>query len=236
MVPKPYIARNTLCEQIYLHLREQILTGRIKQGEHLTELAISRDANVSATPVREALRLLHGDGLVELNGRRGAKVIQPSDEEVSHAFAVRRELERLALREAFSVLTAQDLVELKALSDRMMALDQGDTQAFFEADWDFHHFFVSRANNSWLDSFLASLKDFLQIVRNPNYKDTSPSKTAHEHLAVVEAILAGDIGEAERLLGVHIDRVCADILEQTRSKRRDKADAGPALVASPRRA
>ncbi|MGB6007647.1 GntR family transcriptional regulator [Castellaniella sp.] len=236
MAPKPYIARNTLCEQIYLHLREQILTGRIKQGEHLTELAISRDTNVSATPVREALRLLHGDGLVELNGRRGAKVIQPSEEDVRHAFAVRRELERLALREAFSVLTRQDLDELKALSDRMMGLTQGDTQAFFQADWDFHHFFVSRANNSWLESFLASLKDFLQIVRNPNYKDTSPHKTAREHLAVVEAILAGDIGEAERLLGAHIDRVCTDILEQTRQTLRGEADPASTRNAASRSA
>jgi DNA-binding GntR family transcriptional regulator len=215
MVPKTSIARSTLCEQIYRHLREEILTGRIKQGEHLTELGISRDANVSATPVREALRLLQGDGLVELTGRRGAKVIVPSEDEVRHAFAVRRELERLALREAFNVLTAEDLQELKEISERMMNIDPSHTGVFFDADAEFHRFFVSRANNSWLTSFLASLKDFLQIVRNPHYQDTSRGKTAQEHLAIVDAVLAGDLEKADRMLCSHIDRVCADVLERS---------------------
>jgi DNA-binding GntR family transcriptional regulator len=212
---EPVIARETLSDQVHAWLRRQILSGRIKQGEHLSEVAISRETGVSATPVREALRLLHGNGLVEYNGRRGARVIQPTEDEISHCFAVREALERLALREACKALTPADERLLLRLADT--AAESGP--AFFEADRAFHGFFIARAGNSWLRSFLATLEDFLVIVRQPLFKTTRQSNTRLEHQRVAEAVVARRIDAAEALLAEHIRRVCRDVLDESRRQR-----------------
>jgi DNA-binding GntR family transcriptional regulator len=215
----PAIARETLSDQVHSWLRRQILSGRIKQGEHLSELAISRETGVSATPVREALRMLHGKGIVEFNGRRGARVIQPTEDEIRHCFAVRESLERLALREASKALRAGDHAELLRLADTVLEAGPSGSQSFFEADRAFHTFFIARAGNSWLTSFLATLEDFLVIVRQPLFKTARRGNTRLEHQRVAQAVVAGRIDDAEQLLAQHIQRVCGDVLGAARRLR-----------------
>ncbi len=214
MARKTAVLKSTLSDQVYDWLRQEILSGRIRQGEHLSEVELAATAGVSATPVREALRLLHGAGLVEVNGRRGAKVIEPTEDDIRHAFAVRRALECLALTEACRNLTPADLEELQQLGGAIMDKKQFSNAYFFEADHAFHHFFVSRANNTWLESFLATLKDFLLVVRQPLFKNSRFDTTRFEHAAIVKAVVAGKIDEAQRHLGAHIDRVCRDVLAE----------------------
>lgn len=215
MAHDSFISRSTLSNQVYSWLRQQILTGAIKQGEHLSEQAISENAGVSATPVREALRLLNGDGLVDLTGRRGAKVIKPGAEEIRHCFEVRKALECLALREACARLGPEDLQELRRVAGLLNDPVTADPKAFFELDRQFHGFFIDRANNSWLTQFLATLNDFLVVVRSPLLKTSKLDSARLEHIAVAQAVLDGRVDDAEKALGAHIDRVCADVLAVT---------------------
>lgn len=213
------IARETLSVQVCAWLRAQILNGDLKQGEHLNEQAISRQTGVSATPVREALRMLRGQGLVALGERRGARVIRPTEDEIRSCFSVRRTLECLALREASATrLDRRDLDLLLRLAESTKGAGLTDPQAFFEADDAFHQFFVSRANNSWLESFLATLKDFLIIVRRPLYSNAKFDTTRLEHVRIARAFADGRFEAAERLLAKHIDRVCRDVLGEARRR------------------
>ncbi len=215
MMQKPEIAKNTLSHQVYTWLRQQILSGVLKQGAHLSEQGISETLGVSATPVREALRMLDGDGLVEVVGRRGARVIQPTTHDIHDCFQVRKALECLALREACAHLTTEDHDELRRVGGLMADTQHMDATAFFEADRAFHEFFLKRANNSWLEQFLSTLKDFLYVVRRPLMKTAVLETTRAEHLAIMGAVLEGRIDEAERLLGAHIDRVCGDVIRRS---------------------
>jgi len=218
-IARPPVERDTLSEQVHAWLRDQILRGHIRQGEHLSELGISRDLGVSATPVREALRVLSGDGLIEFVGRRGARVIEPTDEQIRHCFGVRRALECLALREASRVLTAADKGELRRILETFTGDALTDSETFFHADRSFHQFFIQRAGNTWLTNFLETLADFLRVVRQPLFRKVDTSQTVVEHLQIVEAVLADRIDEAERLLDAHIDRVCNDVLRLAAEQR-----------------
>jgi DNA-binding GntR family transcriptional regulator len=223
---QPEIARNTLSHQVYGWLRQQILSGVLKQGERLNEISVSETLGVSATPVREALRLLNGDGLVELEGRRGARVIQPTDEDIRDCFQVRKALECLALREACAALSPDDIAELKRISALMENPAKLDANGFFAADTAFHEFFLKRAGNSWLEQFLSTLKDFLHVVRRPLLSDSNLETTRDEHLAITRAVLRGRIDQAEQMLGKHIDRVCADVIRRSElAAARAKAEA-----------
>lgn len=224
------IARNTLSHQVYGWLRQRILSGVIPQGERLNEISVSEALGVSATPVREALRLLNGDGLVDLEGRRGARVIQPTTDAIRECFQVRKALECLALREACANLTPEDIAELKRISALMEHPSKLDANGFFEADTAFHEFFLKRAKNSWLDQFLSTLKDFLHVVRRPILQTANLETTRDEHLAITRAVLRGRIDQAEQALAKHIDRVCADVI------RRNELAHAQAKAPSPRRA
>jgi DNA-binding GntR family transcriptional regulator len=218
---KPEIAKNTLSNQVYGWMRQQIITGQIKQGEHLSEQGISETLGVSATPVREALRLLNGDGLVELEGRRGARVIEPTTQDIRACFQVRRALECLALREACVRLSADDLQELERIHQQLERAELTDPRSFMDADRAFHGFFLERAHNSWLGQFLSKLTDFLYVVRQPLLQTSTLDTPRQEHLAITRAVFDGKIEQAERLLGRHIDRVCEDVVRQ-----REQASVG----------
>jgi DNA-binding GntR family transcriptional regulator len=228
-MPKFEIARNTLSSQVYLWMREQIISGQLKQGEHLSEQGVSEALGVSATPVREALRLLNGDGLVELEGRRGARVIEPTTEDIRACFQVRRVLECLALREACARLGGEDREELEHIGRLWAQTEFADPRGFMDDDRAFHGFFIERAANSWLSQFLSTLADFLYVVRQPLLRTSTLETPRQEHLAIVRAVLAGRIEEAERLLGQHIDRVCEDVIGQRAAVRED----APADVSAP---
>jgi DNA-binding GntR family transcriptional regulator len=209
------IDRGTLSRQVHARLRQQILLGELKQGTHLSETGISSDLGVSATPVREALRLLHGEGLVEISGRRGAKVIAPTQDEIRHCFEVRRVLEKLALREACGNFTADDRSHLVELAERTVEEGTGTSQSLFEVDRAFHSFILQKTENSWLITFLDTLSDFLLVVRQPIFKTANAQNaqnTQLEHLEIAKAAYAGQIDAAERLLDAHITRVCSDVL------------------------
>lgn len=199
------IDRETLSQQVYSLLRQRILQGEIKQNERLSELGISQQLGVSATPVREALRLLNGDGLVEYEGRKGVRVIQPTREEIRQCYAVRIALETLALREAapnFSAAEKKQFLELARAAD----VGTGKTQAFIKADRNFHEFFLERSGNVWLRSFHSELIDFLLVVRQKSQRDARIRATVKDHVEIANAINEGDVDEAVAALTRHIER------------------------------
>lgn len=228
MAEPAFIDRGTLSRQVYSRLREQILRGEIRQGAHLSEMGISAELGVSATPVREALRLLHGDGLVEISGRRGARVIAPTQDEIRHCFAVRRVLERLALREACANFTADDRSHLVELAERAVEGGERTPQSLSDFDRAFHGFILQKTGNTWLVTFLDTLSDFLLVVRQPLFKTANSfnaRNTQLEHLAIAKAACAGRVDEAEGLLDAHIGRVCKDVLRSKEQHVLAAADA-----------
>ena len=231
-MPKFEIARNTLSNQVYTWMREKIISGQLKQGEHLSEQGVSETLGVSATPVREALRLLNGDGLVELVGRRGARVINPTTEDIRACFQVRRALECLALRETCEGLDDAGREELKRIHQLLEQAELVDHRSFMDADRAFHGFFLERAGNTWLDQFLSTLTDFLYVVRQPLLQSSTLDTPRKEHAAITAAVLGGKIDEAESLLARHIDRVCEDVIRQSEQAlaRKTASDAVPVGV------
>ena len=199
------IDRETLSQQVYGLLRQRILKGEILQNERLSELGISQQLGVSATPVREALRLLNGDGLVEYEGRKGVRVIQPTREEIRQCYSVRLALEVLALREAVPTFSPADNKHLLELA-RAVDVGAGKTDAFIKADRSFHEFFIERSGNVWLRSFHTELIDFLLVVRQKSQRDTRIRTTVKDHVEIANAVREGDVDEAVAVLTRHIER------------------------------
>jgi DNA-binding GntR family transcriptional regulator len=196
----------TLAEQVYDHLRQQILDNDFPPGAALPEKTIAGQLNVSRVPVREALHRLAAEGLVTLRPRHGAVVSSLSPQQFLDAYRVREALEELAIKLALPNLSEADIFELSQLQEEMRRQVQAnDPDAFFVANHAFHALFVERSCNDYLQGIYFPLMD--QMRRHVSSSLGLRGGLAHsveEHQAILDAVRAGDAGEAARLLREHI--------------------------------
>jgi len=199
-----------LSESAYSAIRNLIVSGEIRAGEALSERALSERFGISRTPVREAIRALANDGLLEIVPMRGTFVRQLSVRDLSEIHEVRLALEGMA-----AWLAAQKGVTpaLEEVAVRLRALDaQGDDGIELDVDitqrvgWQFHEAMFAAADNVRLTETYHALRtqNGLALQRIPHY-DAERTRTAvREHLAIFDAIAAGRPEEAQRHVWDHL--------------------------------
>lgn len=222
--PSPPINRNTLSQQVYTQLRAGILDNTYPPGAPLPEEALAARLNVSRVPIREALRRLSAEGLVEIKPRQGATVTELTSKQFLDAYRVREALEVLAVRLAVPRLTGDDFDQLDALHLAMQtAAEAEDVQEFFALNAEFHGFLVDHADNGDLKSIYESLIDRMRRYRTPSLDLRGGMRTSvDEHAAILVAIRDGDIAEATHLMAQHI-HVPQTVLEEDVDKEEEPA-------------
>jgi DNA-binding GntR family transcriptional regulator len=211
---QPHDVRS-LRDRAYDDIRAAILTGALRPGERIKERDVAAQMGISTTPVKEALRRLEQEGLVVSQPRRGAVVgplvLTPPEE----ILLIRAHLEGLAARFAAQRMTASDkealaaeLAELETLYATASTPDEREAVA--EATNAFHHSIRDGADSPFLGRFLDTLAPFDRTIRVRSTLDPEEATTdAHEHRAMVDAIVAGDGETAERVMHEHVHRVIA---------------------------
>ncbi len=202
----PAFNHATLAQQVYQHLRQQILDNRYPPGTPLPEASVAAEFKVSRVPVREALRRLEAEGLVTIAPRQGAVVSDLSPQQFLDAYRVREVLEALAMQLAAPRLAAADLDHLRALQKQMRdAADAADSDRFFVANRAFHALIVERSANEYLQAIYFPLMDQMRRYRSPSLELRGGlERSIDEHEAIVRALAGGDGDEAARLLREHI--------------------------------
>lgn len=208
MADSSTISRETLSSRVALRLRDEILTGKLKPGDRLNELGIAERFGVSPTPVREAMRLLHGDGLVEYSDRRGMKVIEITERQIRQAFSVRNAIEHLALEEALPLMSVEDKERLVELAQSTEEARGKPSSFLFEIDRRFHGFLVDSSGNKWLSEFSDQIANVLTVARLDLFNAPDLDAVIAEHEAIANAVLTDDLAKAHAELDKHITRVC----------------------------
>jgi DNA-binding GntR family transcriptional regulator len=191
----------SLVEVAVRQLRAEILAGKLEPGQRLIEDQIRLRFDISRGPLREALRLLTQQGLVEHLPRRGARVTELSDTDVEQLFGIRLALEQHAVRSAFPRATAPDDEELAALDawlDRMRAAERdGDELAKDDAHRAFHAAVVALAGNRQLDLALEPVLLKLQRPMAVNLRREAqllgPDEGLLRHQRIIDAIRSNDL-------------------------------------------
>lgn len=193
-------------ERVRRHLARQIIQGGLRPGARLVEQEICRRVGLSRSPVREALRLLAAEGLVELHARRGARVRQISRKEVEDLFQVFEELEVLASRLAASRLTAGAVIRLAALLGRMrQAARRGNVRQYFRLNAALHEIIYRAGGNEKLAQLLLNLGQ--QVTRLRYLALSTPGRLARsvaEHQALLAALREGDEKAVVELVRVSV--------------------------------
>lgn len=199
----------SLGSQIFNKIREDILTGAYKQGDELKEATLGKKLGVSRTPVREALRQLELEGLVEIIPNRGARVTGISEKDISDIYLMRSRLEGLAARLAAEYMKEEDIAEMEEvilLSEFHLKKSKNDQMV--RLDGRFHEIMYHAAGSRMLEHVLTDFHHYVKLARANSVKTQNRAEeSVREHKAILEAIKKRDKDLAEKLANEHIQHV-----------------------------
>jgi len=198
------IARGVLSDAVKERLLESILDGTYPPGSRIVETRVARELGTSQAPVREALRDLEALGMVEISPFRGARVRQPSLDELLEAYVVRAELEALAARLALPDLDDAATDGMSRLLDEMLrCAAEGDTIGEAAADAAFHGYLVDRAGNETLRRVWGTLEPYSRTYINMAVAGGDRRLMAELHRPILDAVRSGDPDLAEAAVRQH---------------------------------
>lgn len=199
----------TKAEYAYRRVRELIFSGGLPPGAVIAQAKLARDIGISTTPLREALRRLKSEGLVELDAHRDAKVAQLGAEEARDLLEIRRSLDPMAAELAAERRSKSDIADIRSAAQGLNPLPGNPTMEQLIAHRRFHTAIYTASHNEILIETLDALWDkadryrllALSVDRGQEARD----RKAAEHTALLDCIVAGDGSGAAEVMRAHID-------------------------------
>jgi len=197
------------------YLRQAILGGDIRPGQRVRQAMVAERFGASRLPVREALRMLEAEGLIENEANKGARVPLLDMHEVDIIYQMRERLEPLALSQSIPHLTAGDVRALQQIQDTIET--NSDVNGFLQLDREFHLLTYSGCHFDQLTSMVTRLWNSTQHYRRIFVSTSGPGRMwviNSEHRLLLDAIARHDTTDAERYLSGHIRRTRVELAKQ----------------------
>jgi DNA-binding GntR family transcriptional regulator len=191
---------------LYLQLQRDILTGKLKNGQKLTEQVICEEYNVSRTPVREALRQLESEGLVENILNRGCFVVGLSLQDFEDMFELRKIYEIQAVKWAIERITDE---EMDALDETFEFMEfytlRNDIDKMLTINEGFHQIIYEASHNRMLQQFCSSYQTYMKYLRkDEEYPDDYLATVLEEHRQIFQAFIEKDVEAGAEAMERHI--------------------------------
>lgn len=216
-----------LADEVAEILRERIHTGRYSTGAWLRQETLSTELGVSRTPLREALRILEREGLVQIVAGKGARVVTGDVDTLLDAYELRAVVDGLAARLAAERSSTKRVRDLRRTIDvQRAAVDPWSPRNYTQSNVDFHEEVIRLTGNEFVLNQLTILRMTAQVFApvaliGPD----SALRAIAEHTAITDAIEAGDGPEAERVARAHIDTTIRQLKENRGSSAAESAGA-----------
>ena len=202
----------SIAGQVFENLERDILSGKYERGDILTETRLSDELGVSRTPIREALRRLEQEHMIEI-GSKGAVVVGISEDDIDIIYEVRSRIEGIASRLAAERASAEDVDGLRQTIElQEFYTAKGNAEKIKNEDNDFHKMIYDLSGCMPLADTLESLHKKVVKYRRASLSDSSHSEEAlAEHRAIMEAIASHDADAAENATILHVQNARARI-------------------------
>ena len=200
------IAPTALYQEVAERLRQRIFAHELTPGTWIDEQKLAEQYGISRTPLREALKVLASEGLVDLKPRRGCYVTEISRQDLDDIFPLMALLEGRCAADAANRAKPIEIRELKKIHESLEnTAQEGRIDAFFEANQAFHKRIQELANNRWLLSVIQDLRKVLKLSRLHSLSlEGRLQQSLDEHRAIMAAFEAGDAVKAEQLMHDHL--------------------------------
>ena len=202
-----------LAESVYYQIRRKILNGKYTSGENLTELEVSKELNVSRTPVREAFKHLESEGLLELRPNRGAVVVGIGRSDIEDIYEIRSLLEGRAAERAALQADKKALEQLAEILDLTeFYIERKDFDRVTTMDDRFHRTIYELTGSRMLQRILKELHAYAENIRERSIKEPGRAELMlREHRAIVEAMVAQNPEKAGQLMVQHVQNSAANM-------------------------
>ena len=214
----------SLEEKVYLTLEEQIISQKLRPGESITEMKLSRELGVSRTPVREALQRLDREGLIKLVPNKGAVVLGISEKDLIDIYKIRMRLEGLATSIAAEKRDPEfcrELCDNVDLTGFYMA--KGDIEKVKNLDSEFHDIIYRSCESRMLGKTLSELHRYIASYRKLSLAvDGRIERSLSEHREIYDAIVRGDAAAADALMSEHVALALENLLKIINEDGKDK--------------
>lgn len=205
--PRP--KRPNSVEVAYQHIRAAVLSNDYPPGSRIKEETLAESIGVSRTPIREALRRLHSEGVVRMIPNRGAYVMSFSDEDIEELFGLRAHLDAYCAGVAALKITEAQIEHLISILEEMeevaatMAPGWMDRLAFL--DRDLHQGVLDSTDNEALISVVGAIRDIPVVLKTFDlYSDDQIRRSLRQHREIVDALRAGNQGWAASISRAHV--------------------------------
>jgi DNA-binding GntR family transcriptional regulator len=231
------ISPRALYQDVADRLRKLIYDGALAPGSFIDERALVALFGISRTPLREALKVLHAEGLVRLTPRRGSWVAgELTPQDLDEIFPLMSLLEGLCAFEAVKKATPAGVRRLETIHARLERLAAaGDVSRYYEENYEFHEAVQELAANPYLSRTVSELRRFLRLLRGRQLRVPGRMQASlAEHRKLMKALRRRDPEEAERVMRAHLMAQRAALAVQDATLGEDAA-ARPARRAARRR-
>ncbi|MBC7319870.1 GntR family transcriptional regulator [bacterium] len=200
---------------VYEELKSMIFQQKLPPNSKIVEEEISKQLNVSRTPVRTALTALEKDGLVKMVPRKGAYVVSLEVEDIEEIYVLREVLEGVAARYSAKNADSSFLKELeKALDNYKNSVEDRDYNSCIKYDEVFHNLIHNASRNNRLINHLEIIKNQIQLLKfRSSHIPGRPLKSLSEHIEILKAIKEKDPEKSELAMRTHIRNAKEDVLK-----------------------
>jgi DNA-binding GntR family transcriptional regulator len=205
--PRP-VAQKSVVELVIDEVRRSILEGSLAPGAPVSIADLSNRLQVSHIPVREALRRLEGEGLIELRRSRSAVVASLSPEDLHHVFHLRALLEADLMARAVKAYTDEDIEKLEAAYDALKRRPDDSAEDLSTRHTYFHHLLYAPAASDWdwrlYDILWQAGERYMYLILGSTILDGSPTLFREVHTDLLEAARARSVRHARKAVSEHL--------------------------------
>lgn len=195
--------------QVYNYVLDQIFQQKLSYGQKISEEEIAQNLNVSRTPIREALRKLESDGLVEILPKRFAQIVTLTEDDMRQLGTVKLQLDFLAAQLAVHHGSNSDFAALERTNESMAdALARDDHYQLLRQDAEFHQAYIRISGNALLVRFHHQLQTRISLFQSISLRE-KPDMMSHsleDHQAIIDALYSRDVNNLLHVIVPHIVR------------------------------
>ena len=216
----------TLHQEVAERVREMIRRGDLVAGQKVDEKVLCESMGVSRTPIRESLRILHSEGLIDLIPHKGAYISTPKIEEIKDMFEVMGMLEGMCARLATKRMGASDLKKIRSLHNELEHhYARQDREMYLEVNNVFHLLVQELSGNKALQDVLKGLRQKILLYRHRQlYQKNRFDQSMREHREILAAFEKRDARLAEISLKHHLKKQCEALVDYYAAEGTDKRD------------